>query len=161
MDGGGFDREMLIKLLGLMGSAYDAEALLAARKANDLVRCGGMTWIEVLQPHDELQVAIAAAQQLRSENERLKAEIKRIAAGADGASDWQPVSNGIIATGTAHQQARWALQLWAAKRVNLSDLEHQVLEKVGSGDGKLSTRDKLVFDRLITRVGERAKARAS
>lgn len=32
------NRDLLVKLLGMIGSTFDAEALQAARRANDLVR---------------------------------------------------------------------------------------------------------------------------
>lgn len=42
------DRERLAKLLGIIGSSFDAEALSAARRANELVHEAKMTWHEVL-----------------------------------------------------------------------------------------------------------------
>ena len=42
------DRERLAKLLGMIGSSFDAEALSAARRANELVHEAKMTWHEVL-----------------------------------------------------------------------------------------------------------------
>ncbi|MCA8908258.1 MAG: hypothetical protein KDA49_09400 [Rhodospirillaceae bacterium] len=42
------DRERLEKLLGLMSSPHDGEALAAARKADALVRSAKLTWAEVL-----------------------------------------------------------------------------------------------------------------
>jgi len=40
----------LAKLLGLLGSAYDGEVLVAARKADALVRAHGLTWGDVITP---------------------------------------------------------------------------------------------------------------
>ena len=45
------DRERLAKLLGMTGSSFDAEALSAARRANELVREAELTWHEVLGSH--------------------------------------------------------------------------------------------------------------
>lgn len=42
------DRTTISKLLGLIGSAHDGEALAAARKAHQLVTQRGGTWPEVL-----------------------------------------------------------------------------------------------------------------
>jgi hypothetical protein len=42
------DRERLAKLLGMIGSSFDTEALSAARRANELVHEAKMTWHEVL-----------------------------------------------------------------------------------------------------------------
>jgi len=42
------DRSTISKLLGLIGSHHDAEALAAARKAHELLTAKGATWPEVL-----------------------------------------------------------------------------------------------------------------
>lgn len=42
------DRSTIAKLLGLIGSAHDAEALSAARKAHELLRAKGGTWPDLL-----------------------------------------------------------------------------------------------------------------
>jgi hypothetical protein len=42
------DRTTISKLLGLIGSAHDAEALAAARKAHQLVKARNATWPQVL-----------------------------------------------------------------------------------------------------------------
>jgi hypothetical protein len=42
------DRTTISKLLGLIGSAHDAEALAAARKAHQLIVQRGATWPQVL-----------------------------------------------------------------------------------------------------------------
>ena len=42
------DRSIISKLLGMIGSAHDAEALTAARKAAQLVKARGATWPDLL-----------------------------------------------------------------------------------------------------------------
>ena len=42
------DRKRLEKLLGMLGSAHDGEALAAARKADALVKEAGLSWADVL-----------------------------------------------------------------------------------------------------------------
>ena len=42
------DRSTIAKLLGLVGSNHDAEALAAARKAHELVKARGITWPDLL-----------------------------------------------------------------------------------------------------------------
>lgn len=42
------DRNRLAKLLRMIGSAHDGEALNAARMAHTLVRTAGLTWDEIL-----------------------------------------------------------------------------------------------------------------
>ena len=46
------DRSMLSKVLGMLGSSHDGEALAAARKACQLVQERGATWPEVLGLND-------------------------------------------------------------------------------------------------------------
>ncbi|HEV2675889.1 MAG TPA: hypothetical protein VGV37_15315 [Aliidongia sp.] len=45
-----FDRERLIKLLGMLGSAHDGEVLNAARHIEAMVRAGGRDWDKLLSP---------------------------------------------------------------------------------------------------------------
>jgi hypothetical protein len=45
-----FDRERLVKLLGMLGSAHDGEVLNAARHIDALVRAGGQDWDKLLAP---------------------------------------------------------------------------------------------------------------
>ena len=47
------DRELLEKLLAMIGSSHDGEALAAARKADALVKRAGLTWREVLAGRNE------------------------------------------------------------------------------------------------------------
>jgi hypothetical protein len=44
------DLATLAKVLGMMGSAHDGEALAAARKASAIVRRRGNTWDEIVKP---------------------------------------------------------------------------------------------------------------
>jgi len=44
------DRERLAKLLGMVGSCHDGEALNAARAADALVRQADCTWFDIVQP---------------------------------------------------------------------------------------------------------------
>ena len=57
------DRSTIAKLLGLVGSHHDGEALSAARKAHELLRAKGATWGEVLgieaQPPEADHIAVA------------------------------------------------------------------------------------------------------
>jgi hypothetical protein len=57
------DRDKLIKLLGMIGSSADGEALNAARLANKLVVDRGLTWGQVLAINGAAPVWPQAAQQ--------------------------------------------------------------------------------------------------
>jgi hypothetical protein len=68
------DREKLAKILGLVGSVHDGEALLAARRAHGMLAAAGLTW------HDAVAADIAIAAEVRrlaSENESLRDRLAR------------------------------------------------------------------------------------
>jgi hypothetical protein len=44
------ERERLIRLLGMLGSAYDGEVTNAGRIADRLVRAAGLTWPDLIPP---------------------------------------------------------------------------------------------------------------
>jgi hypothetical protein len=44
------DREKLARILGMMGSSHDGEALAAARQAEKIRSSAGLTWFDVLRP---------------------------------------------------------------------------------------------------------------
>jgi len=44
------DREQLAKLLGMLGSAHDGEALAAAQQAEHLRAEAGLTWTQIIGP---------------------------------------------------------------------------------------------------------------
>ena len=44
------DRQRLIKLLGLLGSAHNGEIAAAGRLADALIRDAGITWADVIAP---------------------------------------------------------------------------------------------------------------
>jgi hypothetical protein len=46
----GLDREKLVRVLGMLGSAHDGEIAAAGRAADALVRAAGSTWYEVVCP---------------------------------------------------------------------------------------------------------------
>jgi hypothetical protein len=43
----------LVKLLGMTSSDYDGEAIVAMRKANDLLKAAGMTWGDIIAVEPE------------------------------------------------------------------------------------------------------------
>jgi hypothetical protein len=45
-----FDLDKFVRVIGLVGSAHDGEALTGARTAERLLRDGGLTWDELLKP---------------------------------------------------------------------------------------------------------------
>jgi hypothetical protein len=87
------DLTRLIRILGMLGSDHDGERAAAALAADRLVRVSGWTWWDLLAPArvsrpvrsqwmdpltDRLAAADSRMRQLRSENARLQAEIRRL-----------------------------------------------------------------------------------
>lgn len=141
-----FDRELLVKILGMAGSLHDGEALAAVRKAYALIRDAETTWEELLQPFAQLEIATEAARQLYEENEALRrlATATPSAAGAD----WQIVGN-------PPAQAQWALGLFAAHRLHLNIFEEHLLEEVAASRGALTPMQQRFFPRVFQQVCER------
>jgi hypothetical protein len=141
------DRELLGKLLGMLGSAHDGEALSAARKADELIRNAGLSWFEVLEPFDQLRIAVDAARQLLRENETLRAEIPGGPAPARP-EDWQTAGN-------PSEQAKWCLNLADAGEVFLNFGEEQFLISLEKSGDPLTKTQRWFFERLLREVGER------
>lgn len=58
--------ERLIKLLGMIGSDHDGEALNAARLADKLLRDAGMTWADVIvKPTVSVDIVVGAIAEIR------------------------------------------------------------------------------------------------
>ena len=69
------DRERLIKLLGLLGSAHNGEIAAAGRMADALIRDAGVTWADVIASETVQRELIEA---LRAENEELREKVRRL-----------------------------------------------------------------------------------
>jgi hypothetical protein len=147
------DRQRLAKVLGLTDSAHEGEALAAARKANELIVAAGITWDAVVQPSDDLRIAVDAASLLLAENEELRNEIERLRGGARDHDDWHSVRD--------HQaQARWCLGLHGEGEVCLNDFDQEFLSAVSRWSGELpkgheATLSKVVAD-VCRRTGQAA-----
>ena len=68
------NREKLAHVLARVDSSFDAEALNAVRRANEMVKAAGMSWEQVLAV-DEL--AVAACKKLMAERDALLEELGR------------------------------------------------------------------------------------
>jgi hypothetical protein len=136
------DRDKLGKVLGMLGSTHDGKALVAARLASELVRDSGLTWPDILQPFADLQSAIGTAKQLLAENEALR---KAAIEPARNEGDWQNV-------GEPREQARWALNLHSTHQLRLNGFEEQLLEAIATGEGSLTEKQTVFFQRILTKL---------
>ena len=138
-------RQRLAKVLGLTGSAHEGEALAAARKANELIVAAGITWDAVVQPSDDLRIAVDAASLLLAENEELRNEIERLRGGARDHDDWQSVRD--------HQaQARWCLGLHGDGEVCLNDFDEEFLSAVSRWSGELPKGHEATLSKVVADV---------
>ena len=60
------DRSRLAKLLGLIGSEHDGEALTAARAADRLVRGAALTWFDIVTPQHSTTASASDDEIIRS-----------------------------------------------------------------------------------------------
>jgi hypothetical protein len=72
------DRVRLAKLLGMTTSTFDGEALAAVRRANELVKAGRTTWVEiVVTPISAVEFLLADIARLEGEVADLRVELDR------------------------------------------------------------------------------------
>lgn len=118
-----FDR--LAKVLGMVGSAHEGEALNALRQADMMLRSAGLTWLGLCGALQEIG-------RLTAEVERLQAELKRIA----DDDTWQPPHVAI------------ARRLKDDIRLDLSDWERDFLNSIAERFEPLTLKQQAVFDRI-------------
>lgn len=118
-----FDR--LAKVLGMVGSAHEGEALNALRQADMMLRSAGLTWLG-------LTGAVQEIGRLEAEVERLKAELRSFT----DDDTWQPPHVAI------------ARRLKDDIRLDLSDWERDFLNSIAERFEPLTLKQKCVFDRI-------------
>jgi len=72
------DLKKLGRVIAMVGSNHEGEALTALRLADRMLRDAGMRWEDLLSPAHELEIATEAAAVLLAENTALKAELKQL-----------------------------------------------------------------------------------
>jgi hypothetical protein len=142
------DRRRLAKVLGLTGSAHEGEALAAARKANELIVAARMTWDAVVQPSDDLRIAVDAASLLLNENEALRNEIEGLRRGARDHHDWRSVRDHCA-------EARWCLGLHADGENCLNDFEQEFLSVISRWSGELPKNHEATLSKVVANVCRR------
>ena len=147
------DHNRLAKVLGMTGSAHDGEALVAVRKANELIVAAGTTWAEILQPPDDLRIAVDAARLLLAENEALRNEIERLRRGARDRDDWRSVRDHCA-------QARWCLGLHADGEICLNDFDQEFLSAVSRWSGELPKNHEATLSKVVADICRRTRQAA-
>ena len=73
-----FDLKKLGRVIAMVGSSHEGEALTALRLADRMLRNAEKRWEDLLSPAHELEIATEAAAVLLAENTALKAELKQL-----------------------------------------------------------------------------------
>lgn len=149
------DLDKISRVIALVGSAHDGEAMSAARAADRMLRSAGMQWRDFIDPYRQCEIATEAARQLLTENNELRAENERLRA-ENGRSTaiavWQEVGAPI---GNTHATAQWALGLHRDGELWLTDFEVGFLQTCAGWTGRLTARQAPTFRNLIDRIVDR------
>jgi hypothetical protein len=143
------DLKKLGRVIAMVGSSHEGEALTALRLADRMLRNAEMRWEDLLSPAHELEIATEAAAVLLAENAALKAELKQLRTTGTAVATWSEVGAVIADTQRA---AQWALDLHNHGRVWLSDFEVGFLRTCAQWDGRLTSNQAPIFQRVIDRI---------
>jgi hypothetical protein len=145
-----FNLRKLGRVIAMVGSSHEGEALTALRLADRMLRDAGMRWEDLLSLAHELEVATEAAAVLLAENTALKAELEQLR--TTGTAIARSEVGSAIDTQRA---AQWALDLHRQGRVWLSDFEVRFLSICTQWDGRLTLTQAPMFQRVMERIAVR------
>jgi hypothetical protein len=149
------DLTRLGKLLGLLGSAFDAERAQAAQAADRLVRGSGMSWPDFVRAAERELVANKAAEILFAENTELRAELDQLRTTGTAVAPWVD----IMDLGDPPRQAQWCLDQYAARRLFLNSFEIHFLTTIAGWRGELRPKQQPIFARIIAQITARTGRR--
>ena len=146
------DLKKLGRVIAMVDSSHEGEALTALRLADRMLRDAGMRWEDLLSPSRELEIATEAAAILLAENTALKAELEQLRTTGTEIATWSEVGAAIANTQRA---ALWALDLYRHGRVWLSDFEVRFLGECAQWDGRLTPKQAPIFRHVMERIAIR------
>jgi hypothetical protein len=146
------DLKKLGRVIAMVGSNHEGEALTALRLADRMLRDAGMRWEDLLSPAHELEIATEAAAILLAENTALNAEVEQLRTTGTAIATWSEVGSEIADTQRA---AQWALDLHRQGHVWLSDFEVRFLSRCAQWNGRLTSKQAPIFQRVIERIAVR------
>jgi hypothetical protein len=146
------DLKKLGRVIAMVGSSHENEALTALRLADRMLRNAGLRWEDLLSPAHDLEIATEAATVLLAENTALKTELEQLHAAGMAIAIWSEVG---AATTNTQSAAKWALDLQHDGRVWLSDFEMRFLTTCAQWDGRLTAKQAPIFHRVIARIAVR------
>jgi hypothetical protein len=149
------DLKNLCRVIAMVGSSHEGEALNAVRLADRMLRDAAMRWEDLLSPAHELEVATKAAAVLLAENTALKTEVEQLRTTGTAIATWSEVGAAISDTQRA---AAWALELHRERMAWLTPPETDFLTTVRDHwRGPLTPPQARWFcsiiDRICTRTG--------
>jgi len=146
------DLKKLGRVIAMVGSCHEGEALNALCLADRMLRDAGMRWEDLLSPAHELEVATEAAAVLLAENTALRAELEQLRTTGAAIATWSEVGAAIANT---QRDAQWALDLHRQGRVWLSDFEVSFLRTCAQWDGRLTSKQAPIFQHVMERIADR------
>jgi hypothetical protein len=146
------DLKKLGRVIAMVGSSHDGEALTALRLADRMLRDAAMRWEDLLSPVHELEIATEAAAVLLAENTALKTELAQLRTTGTAVAMWSDVGSAISNTQRA---AQWALDLYHQGHVWLSDFEVRFLSTCTRWGGRLTPEQAPIFQRVMNLVAVR------
>jgi hypothetical protein len=147
------DLKKLGRVIAMVGSSHEGEALAALRLADRMLRDAGMRWEDLLSPAHELEIATEAFAVLLAEKAALKAELEQLRTTGTAIATWSEVGAAIADTQCT---AQWALDLHRHGSVWLSDFEFRFLGTCRQWDGRLTLKQTQIFQRVMERIAVRA-----
>jgi hypothetical protein len=142
----------LARVVALLDSPVDAEALAAARAASRLLKQAGMTWGDLLaesqqQFSKQLAIATEACAGLVAQNQALESELEHL---RSTSTPWSPV--GAVVSDT-RRAAKWALELHDTGQIWLSsEFEVGFLQTCSKWKGRLTPNQQPIFQKIMDRV---------
>lgn len=146
------DLKKLGRVIAMVGSSHEGEALTALRLADRMLRDAGIRWDDLLSPAHELEVATKAAAVLLAENTALRADLEQLRTTGTAIAPWSEIGPAITDTQRA---AQWALDVHRHGRVWLSDFEVRFLITCTQWDGGLTPKQAPIFQQVIERIAVR------
>jgi hypothetical protein len=146
------DLKKLGRVIAMVGSGHEGEALTALRLADRMLRNAEMRWEDLLSPAHETEIATEAAAVLLAENTALRAELVQLRTTGTAIATWSEVGPAIAAPQRA---AEWALDLHRHGRVWLSEFEVRFISTCTQWDGRLTPKQAPIFRRVMERIAVR------
>jgi hypothetical protein len=147
------DVEKLARVLGMVGSDHDGEALNALRLADRMLRETGMGWGDLIAPFEQLRIATEATAVLLAENTALRNQIEGQQSHGGAVALWRDVG---VADTDINAGARWALRVHQEGKVWLSGFEVDFLVMCRRWSGRLTAKQARIFESIVIRVIDRS-----